>query len=191
LAELAQPEYGTAMGNSLRALRARRNLSLGDVAAATGISRSFLSLVENGKSDITIGRLTRLVDFYGITIGELLPSSARTEPEIVTPTERPVLASRAEGISFFLLTPDTDREMMPMIVEFKPGAVMAEHGKHAGEEFVIVLAGELELEVEGSAPRRLQARDAAYYSAERPHLFRNASSRNQLCILCVDSEPNV
>jgi len=39
LDELGPPEHGSAMGNSLRSLRAKRNLSLGDVAAATGISR--------------------------------------------------------------------------------------------------------------------------------------------------------
>ncbi len=191
LDELVPPEHGSTMGNSLRSLRAKRNLSLGDVAAATGISRSFLSLVENGKSDITIGRLTRLIDFYGVTIGELLPSSPPADPEIVRPEERRLLESRAEGISFFLLTPDTDRAMMPMVVEFQPGAALAEHGKHAGEEFIIVLSGELELELEGSAPRRLHARDAAYYSAERAHRFRNASSKNALKILCVDSPPNL
>jgi transcriptional regulator with XRE-family HTH domain len=51
------------VGAQLRALRGARRLSLGDVAKGTGISASFLSLVENGRSDITIGRLTRLVDY--------------------------------------------------------------------------------------------------------------------------------
>ncbi len=81
--------------------------------------------------------------------------------------------------------------MMPMIVEFEPGAALAEHGQHRGDEFIIILTGELELELEGSEPRRLRAGDAAYYSAERPHRFRNASSRKVLRILCVDSPPNL
>ena len=52
------------LGGALRALRRERKLSLGDVSSATGISASFLSLVENGKSDITVGRLMRLAGFY-------------------------------------------------------------------------------------------------------------------------------
>ncbi len=180
-----------SLGDALRALRTSRGLSLGDVAAATDISRSFLSLVETGKSDITIGRLTRLLDFFGVSLAELIPAAMPADPEVVRTGERRQLHSEAEGIDFFLLTPDTRREMMPMVVEFEPGAGLAEHGRHRGEEFIIVLSGELELDLEGSEPRRLQAGDAAYYSAERPHRFRNASATKRLRILCVDSPPNL
>lgn len=164
-------------------------MSLGTVAAATGISRSFLSLVENQKSEITVGRLTRLIDYYGISIADLIPVAAPADPAIVRTAERRLLHSEAEGIDFFLLAPDNDRTMMPMIVEFAPGAGLAEHGRHAGDEFIIVLSGELELDLQGSEPRRLRAGDAAYYSAERPHRFRNASESKKLRILCVDSPP--
>lgn len=68
----------------MRALRRTRGLSLADVGEATRISPSFLSLVEKGKSDITIGRLVRLVEFYGISINDLLPGSSETTfPEVV------------------------------------------------------------------------------------------------------------
>ncbi|MES1247079.1 MAG: XRE family transcriptional regulator [Actinomycetota bacterium] len=179
------------LGRVLREARLARGLSLGQAALETDISRSFLSLVENGKSDITIGRLTRLIDCYGISIADLVPSAPPADAEIVRPAERRLLHSEAEGIDFFLLTPDSDRTMMPMIVEFEPGAGLAEHGRHHGDEFIIVLNGELELELEGSEPRRLRSGDAAYYSAERPHRFRNASQRKPLRILCVDSPPNL
>ena len=191
MTELAANAVPATLGSTLRAARLARGFSLGQVAAATDISRSFLSLVENGKSDITIGRLTRLIDHYGISVADLIQSAPPADAEIIRPLERRQLHSEAEGIDFLLLTPDTERTMMPMLVEFEPGAGLAEHGRHGGEEFIIVLSGELELELEGSAPRRLRAGDAAYYSAERPHRFRNASSRRRLRILCVDSPPNL
>ena len=65
------PSQQEFLGAQLRALRGARRVSLGDVARETGISASFLSLVENGRSDITIGRLTRLVDYYGIRHGRI------------------------------------------------------------------------------------------------------------------------
>lgn len=188
----APPQASSAnLGRALRAARLARRLSLTQVAAATDISRSFLSLVENGKTDITIGRLTRLIDHYGISIADLLPASPPADAEIVRPTERRQLHSTTEGIDFYLLAPDSQRQMMPMLVELEPGAALAEHGRHPGEEFIIVLAGELELELEGSQTRRLRTGDAAYYSAERPHRFRNASPRRSLRILCVDTPPNL
>ena len=106
-------------------------------------------------------------------------------------TEQRILPSPAEGITFLLLTRDTRGAMMPMIVEFEPSAHLAEYGRHAGDEFVHVLQGRLELVLEGAEPRILKAGDSAYYSAERPHLFRNASDRHPLRIVCVDTPPNL
>jgi quercetin dioxygenase-like cupin family protein len=181
------PELGT----SLRSARRTKSLSLNDVAAATGISASFLSLVENGKSDITIGRLVRLVAFYGLALTDLLPAAPPAEPDIIRKTEQRTLPSSERGIEFRLLAPDSDGSMMPMVVEFEPNAQLAEYGRHAGQEFVHVLQGRLELELEGTPPRILKAGDSAYYSAERPHRFRNASDTARLRIMCVDSPPNL
>jgi transcriptional regulator with XRE-family HTH domain len=179
------------LGTALRSARRALGLSLTDVGAATGISSSFLSLVENGKSDITIGRLARLVSFYGVPLADLVPVAPAEDRDVVRKAEQRLLPSPAEGIRFLLLTPDTSGSMMPMIVEFEPSAHLAEFGRHRGEEFVHVLQGRLELELQGSQPRILKAGDSAYYSAERPHLFRNASDTSALRIICVDSPPNL
>jgi transcriptional regulator with XRE-family HTH domain len=180
-----------SIGSTLRARRRARGLSLADVAEATQISASFLSLVENGRSDITIARLSRLVDFYGISITDLLPGPAAAEPDVVRAAERRLIHSPAEGIDVFLLGPDTRRSMMPMLVVFQPGASLAEYGSHPGEEFVHVLSGCLELTLMDSPPRLLRAGDSAYYPSDRSHLFANASEHETLEVVCVDSPPNL
>jgi transcriptional regulator with XRE-family HTH domain len=181
-----------SVGAALRQVRNARNLSLADVAEATGISASFLSLVEKNRSDITIGRLVRLIDFYKISITDLLPFAARSEyPEVIHPDERRSLQSPVEGIDIQLLTADTDRQMMPLEVHFQPGAHLAEPGRHAGEEWLLVLEGELLLELEGAEARTLAPGDTAYYPAERPHLLSNASETVSLRVLCVDTPPTM
>jgi transcriptional regulator with XRE-family HTH domain len=188
----ADTQVSARFGAELHQARKARNLSLADVAEATGISASFLSLVEKEKSDITIGRLVRLIDFYGISITDILPGSTISGyPQVVTPEERRLLHSPAEGIDVYLLTPDTRRQMMPLQVEFVPGAQLAEPGRHAGEEWVLVVEGELRLELEGAEPRILGPGDTAYYPAERPHLFANASSDKPLRLICVDTPPTM
>lgn len=183
----------STLGTALRALRQTRRLPLSDVADATGVSASFLSLVENGRSDITIGRLTRLVDFYGVTINDLLPPPRGEDADVVREEDARQLHSPDEGIDVYLLTSGTgtDRTMMPMLLVFEPGAGLAELGHHRGEEFVHVLEGELLLEVEGSATRTLRAGDSAYYAGDRPHLFRNGSDAERLRLICIDSPPPI
>jgi quercetin dioxygenase-like cupin family protein len=172
-------------------MRQARGLSLHEVATGTEISASFLSLVETGRSDITIGRLSRLVDFYRISITDLLPDPGAAEADIVRATERRLIHSPAEGIDVFLLGADTRRSMMPMLVVFQPGASLAEYGRHPGEEFVHVLSGKLELTLKDSPARLLGAGDSAYYPSDRSHLFANASRRRLLKLICVDSPPNL
>lgn len=178
-----------SLGLKLRGLRQARGLSLNDLAQRTGISASFLSLVENGKNDITIGRLTRLVDFYGISIADLIPAPEPEDPDVVGRDGARRLHSETEGIDVYLLTSNTNRAMMPMLVEIEPGAGLAEYSKHTGEEFVHVVDGRLLLDLQGSSPRALEAGESAYYPGERPHLFRNASEDQPLRLLCVDVPP--
>jgi transcriptional regulator with XRE-family HTH domain len=181
------------LGARLRATREARRLSLADVADGTGISASFLSLVENDRSDITIGRLVRLIEYYGISITDLLPGPAsRDYPDVVPPERRTLLHSPAEGIDVYLLTSETRRrQMMPMLLEIEPAARLAEFGRHEGEEWVHVLDGRLRLELEGAEPRILEAGDSAYYPSERPHLFSNADDERPLRLICVDTPPTM
>jgi quercetin dioxygenase-like cupin family protein/DNA-binding Xre family transcriptional regulator len=192
-----QPSRGSfgapaSLADGLRALRRSRGLSLAEVGDATGISPSFLSLVEKGKSDITLGRLVRLVEFYGVTINDLLPGPPEAAfPDVVRLSERRVVQSPAEGIDVYLLSGDTRRTMMPHLLEFKPGARLAERGHHEGEEWVHVLEGTLSLELQGCEPELLKAGDSGYYPADQPHMFRNASDTEPLRLICVDSPPNL
>lgn len=180
-----------SLGASLRALRQSRSLSVRDVAQGTGISSSFLSLVETGKSDITIGRLTRLVQFFDVSLMDLLPEQPTADARIVRKDERRLLPSAEGGVEVHLLVPDTRRTMMPMVLTLEPGAELAEYGVHPGEEWVHVLEGTLEIEFEGEAPTELKAGDSAYYSSSHPHRFKNAHAGRRLRIVCVDSPPNL
>jgi XRE family transcriptional regulator, regulator of sulfur utilization len=178
------------LGAVLRTIRTARGRSLAEVADATKISASFLSLVELGKSDITIGRLTRLAQFYKVSFADILGGPEASDTDVIRTHEQRLLHSPAEGIDIYLLTSDTARTMMPMLLVLEPGAELAEFGRHRGEEFVHVLEGSLVLEIEDVEPRLLDAGDSAYYSGERPHRFRNASQDALLRLMCVDSPPS-
>lgn len=159
----------------LRDLRLERKLSLAGVSEATGLSSSFLSLIENGKSDITFSRLYKLVQFYGVSLLDIAPAT-NVEPAVVRAGERRHIHSPSEGIDMYLLTPDTDRTMMPVIVVYQPGAEISEAAKHPGEDFVHVIEGRFLIEVEGNEPVILETGDSVYYKATLPHSTKNIGS---------------
>ena len=74
------------LGARLRQLRRSRGVSLADVAEGSGISPSFLSMVEKGKSDITISRLMRLVHWFGVSVADLVQEPNPSSVQIVPPT---------------------------------------------------------------------------------------------------------
>jgi transcriptional regulator with XRE-family HTH domain len=182
-------EHREDLGTSLRALRRDRRLSLHDVSAGTGISPSFLSLVENGKSDLTIGRLMKLAHFFDVHVSDLLPTGAGRDPIVIRATERRHIASPVEGIDLYLLGPDGDRRMLPMIAELRSNARPAELLTHEGEEYVYVLDGHVWLEVEGHAAVILEQGDGAYYRAERPH--RLSTEGETATVFAVASPPHL
>jgi quercetin dioxygenase-like cupin family protein len=162
------------VGAALRAARRARRLSLAQVAEATAISRSLLSLVETGRSDITVGRLVRLCGLYGIRVSDLVAEAPPPEHAVVRTGERRRLELEAEGIALELLTPDGRSTFLPFLAELAPGGGASESVSHPGEEFVHVLEGRVRLEVDGSEPVILETGDSAYYGSGRGHRWANA-----------------
>ncbi len=173
----ADPSVGPivhGLGEKLRTLRRERNLSLTQVADATGISSSFLSLVENEKSDLTVARLVRLVSHYGVTVTDLLPESDDGQPEIVRHGQQRKIRMAADHMALLLLvTEGGDRAMMPVIGAYEVGGGMSEFVSYDSEQFDYVLEGTIKVVFEHEPDITLSAGDSAYYSAKRPHRYQN------------------
>jgi transcriptional regulator with XRE-family HTH domain len=157
------------LGTRLRSLRAERGLSLSQLEAATDISSSFLSLVESGKSDITISRLVRLADFFDVELNDLVEGSRvdRRPLEVIREGDGSVLASRAEGVTARFLGHQR-WQLSPRVSEFEPGGVFdVAEGEQAAREmfhhrelFMYVVAGTFEIAVHGADPVEVSRGDA-------------------------------
>ena len=178
------------LGSRLRQLRRSRGLSLSEVAEATGISPSFLSIVENGQSDITVSRLMRLVHWYGVSIADLLQAPDRSPVRVVRVDERRSVELSDERIQILMLTRDGQHEMMPVINVYGEGGGMSESTQHEGEEFVLVLSGTIQLDIGDEEPIVLEPGDSASYRGEAPHSFRNVG-KGEARFLGVTTPPNL
>ena len=157
------------LGTRLRALRTERGLSLSQLEDATKISSSFLSLVESGKSDITISRLVRLADFFDVQLSELVDGS-RTERrplEVIRDGEGSVLSSSSEGVAVSFLGHQR-WQISPRVSEYEPGGTLDIAGDepaarellHHRELFIYVIVGTFEIAVHGEDPVRVGKGDS-------------------------------
>jgi transcriptional regulator with XRE-family HTH domain len=166
---------GLEVGQKLRNLRKVRGLKLQDLARGTGLSASFLSMVETGKSDITLARLQRIVQFYGITIGSLL-DGAEADRVVTRTNERSPLDSPVEGVKTELMVPDLNRRIEALLMTFEPGADYEGSLAHEGEEVIFIVEGRLELILDEKERYVLNKGDTASYPSTRTHRFRNIHS---------------
>ena len=149
------------IGRRLRELRVERGLSLAAVATATGLSASSLSMTENGKSDITFGRLQQLINYYGVTLSELVPEPPPAVPVLVRAEERRALSSPMEGIDLHLLTHGGPHALQPVFVTYRPGGELIDYEvDRTAEMFWLVLEGEIELTLEDGHPVILRPGDS-------------------------------
>lgn len=65
-------EEAEKLGKNLKRIRTEKGISQVDVARSLGVSRGFVSNLENGKTNPTLATITKLAGAVGVTTDELL-----------------------------------------------------------------------------------------------------------------------
>jgi transcriptional regulator with XRE-family HTH domain len=162
-----------AVGPRLRTIRRDREVTLSELATATGISESTLSRLETGRLRPTLEQLLPLARFHGVTLDELVDAPPTGDPRVHI---RPVrkfgrvimpLTRRAGGIQAYkmiLLPPPAGRKPP------EPGLC-----SHEGYEWLYVMSGRVRL-VLGTQDLTLVLGEAAEFDTHVPHWVSNADA---------------
>ena len=163
------------LGRRLKALRLSRGLSLKEVGAETGLSSSFLSMVETGRNELTVGRLVRLADFYEVSLGDIIPERDLDEPVVLRRDQRQSIDSDDRRVKTEPLASWHYGAMATGFLRFEAGAELAEAAPRPGPKFVFVLAGELMIDFDDSSVV-LGEGDSVWFEASRLHRHVNVGS---------------
>jgi DNA-binding transcriptional MerR regulator/mannose-6-phosphate isomerase-like protein (cupin superfamily) len=184
---LVQPSgdnSGAAIGAHLRKLRAKRKLSLAEVAKAVGISVGFLSALERSHMSASVGTLRKLTRFYKTNILDFFDPT-ESNSRLVRPTVRKVLQA-GPGVRMELLAWG-NTVMEPHLFRIRPKAGSGESYTHEGEEFLFVLRGELHIALQDQE-YRLKSGDSFYFESATPHRWTNPG-RSETWVLWVNTPP--
>jgi DNA-binding transcriptional MerR regulator/quercetin dioxygenase-like cupin family protein len=181
----AAREEGVLPGQRFRRLRARRGLSLAQVAQATGVSVGFLSALERGQMRSSVATLRRIARYYRTNILSLF-EPARENPRLVRPAQRKVLETTA-GVRMELLAWG-NTAMEPHLFRVKPNGGSGESYAHEGEEFLHILRGEFEIWLGNKEHYRLKTGDSLYFESSTPHRWKNPG-RTETWLLWVNTPP--
>ncbi len=158
------------VGERLRALRTHRGIPLAEVADATGLSRTFVGLVEKGKSEIAVSRLLRLADYYGVTLEDLVGTSDPAVEVVRLQVARRV-PTGVPGAELYLLASNSSRINQPFMVELEPKARL-DGLAHTGDEFLTCTEGSVVVQV-AEGTHQLFTGDTIFFPGRLTHGYRN------------------
>jgi transcriptional regulator with XRE-family HTH domain len=172
------PVHRESLARNLKALRSRHGLSQAELASATGMSSSFLSLVEQGKSEITIGRLIRLAEFFDVELPDLIggePSKPAGHVVVLEANSSNVIHSQQEGVDVYDLSAGTRWNLIATLGVHQSGGAVNVDEPHQREALIFVLEGTFELAFADEAPIRLTRGQGAIYLSTGPYRVTNVA----------------
>ncbi|MGD2251502.1 MAG: XRE family transcriptional regulator [Anaerolineales bacterium] len=162
------------VGQKIRRLRERKNLSQQAMAELSGISRNTLSLIERGQSSPTVGTLKRLADALNVDINAFFDTLDRSNI-IYTRSEQRQSLQLSECILADLGVGLIEQYVTPLLVRLDPRARSGNPVSHEGQDFVYCLRGNVLFEV-GEQSFMLSPGDSLLYDAHLDHGFQNAGT---------------
>ena len=189
---IATEEEGgpTSVGQRVRMVRQEKGLTTEDVGQRTGLSPAYLNQIEADELSPPLGVLIRIAKALDMKLGRFISTGEVKPFTIVRKDERRIVSRYTSaqgdqyGYTYESLAPDKkDRHMEPFMVTLVPSGAKKELSTHAGQEFIYVLEGAMEVTLEDYT-EVLYAGDSIYYDSTVPHLVR-CSGDKETVILAV------
>jgi transcriptional regulator with XRE-family HTH domain len=172
------------IGKRLRGIRAERGLTLQQVAAASGLTRAFLSQLERGETSASVSSLYRICAALGVELQDLFEPP---QSSLVRASERRASFLGGTGVVDYLLTPESERRAELIETHLQPGGAADEELFTRPGDLVIahVRHGKLEIRLDAEVIT-LGEGDTLTFDPTVPHTWCNPSKRARAVVLFVN-----
>jgi transcriptional regulator with XRE-family HTH domain len=162
------------LGPALRSLRRSRKLTLRELSERTGLASSTLSKIENNLISPTYDSLLSIAEGLRIDMAQLFDAGSTNMT-----VGRWSVTLKSGGVTYN--TPSYDYEMLctnlsgkrffPIFARIKSHDIrdFPTLPRHAGEEFIYVLSGRIEVHTEHYEPISLGLGDSVYFDSSMGH----------------------
>jgi len=161
------------LGERLRAIRLLRRKTLKEVAEAAGVSESFVSQLERGRSNPSVVSLQRIAAALGIEVSDLFATNGLPRPRVLRREARePIVWGHLGRKS--LLTPKPFHSLEVIAAEFDAGGSTGDEPYTHGdsEELLLVTEGLVHVQLDTDV-YELRAGDSVQYRSSTPHRVSN------------------
>lgn len=168
-------ELNLKIGDRLKEIRIRRQMSLENVAELTGVSKPMLGQIERGQSTPTINTLWKIATGLKVPLSSFCRQN-ETQYRLAFPDDENVITEENGQMRAFPLFPyDPIRNVEIFYIEFDAGVRHSSERHTDGvEEYVTVIHGTLEMVI-GQERVILKERQSIRFRADVPHSYNNCS----------------
>jgi transcriptional regulator with XRE-family HTH domain len=171
------------LGKKIRDLRFRRGLTVQQLADASGLSKGFISQVENDRTSPSLATLRDLARALDTSVAYLVVEDDPA-PYIVREGSRPKV-SNGEPTQVEVLSAQPRRNLEILMATLPPGGVTrTDRGYHHGEECVVCLEGRVSV-ANGEHRVTLDVGDSCHYDGRMPHTVENVGSHAARVVIAV------
>lgn len=175
------------LGHEIRRLRKQKKLTISALANRVDVSPSTLSTLERTSRGASVPLLRAIAKALGVTVTQLAANPVEFVQSVVRYGEGRQLPSLGKGIQIRELA-SGPRMMDCQEWTLAPGAGSQGFYQHEGEEFIRVMEGTFEIEVDGLGIATLNQGDSIYFESHRAHSWRSIGSE-KCRLLWVNTPP--
>lgn len=162
-----------AIGERIRELRRRQNMTAAELGKRTKLSTSMISLVERGLSSPSIGSLILIANALGATMSDIVELAPQAEDDTVVRSADLPVVEASNKLLRRILRQDRQHGVLISLSDYRPDTGSSpELMGHDGHEHGFLLSGQLTVEFE-HATYVLKAGDLISYRSSRPHRIWN------------------
>jgi transcriptional regulator with XRE-family HTH domain len=176
-----------AVGKNINRLRKEKQLTLDQLAAVCGVSKSMLSQIERNETNPTLATVWRLAEALGESIDDLIRGEEdHHDLTVINASSIPVLNDPDGEYSLTVLGPASlVNDMEWYELNMAPGGKLTSSPHTARTtEHLTVLSGQLEVMAGGETDTVL-AGETARYAADRAHEISNQTDSPARALLVV------
>ena len=166
-------EVDTTLGERLRARRKEIGKTLAQVAAESNLTVGFISQIERGISTPSLASLYNVATALETSVDHFVWTAPRRTHSVVSHSgQRQTYKVGGTARFYEFLERGFPEAKLNACLSHVPPGHLSEMMSHAGEEFVYLVAGTMDYEVDGVS-YRLTAGDTLHFDSHKPHRGRN------------------
>jgi transcriptional regulator with XRE-family HTH domain len=172
---------GKTLGSLVGAIRRNHNWTLKQMSEAVGIPLSTLSKVESDKLSLSYDKIQMMAQSLGLSMADFFGQTEASDAAVKAVTARRSLTGPDNSVTVetqnyrydYLCSDLTQKRMVPIITEVR-ARTAEEFGDavtHPGEEFIFVLEGEIQVNLEFYTPTIVKQGQGIYIDSQMRHSY--------------------